>query len=58
MFHLPMQDAIEAGLAPDGLGTSTPANLGGGYKLPPFLRRRHFPPIPADSSTRAAWPSS
>ncbi|WTA88879.1 hypothetical protein OG323_07600 [Streptomyces cyaneofuscatus] len=43
MFHLPMQDAIEAGLAPDGLGTTTPANLGGGYKLPPFLRRRHFP---------------
>ncbi|WP_354598858.1 hypothetical protein R1Y80_03095 [Streptomyces sp. JL1001] len=47
MFHLPMQDAIEAGLAPDGLGTSTPANLGGGYKLPPFLRRRHFPSHPS-----------
>ncbi|WP_318198424.1 hypothetical protein [Streptomyces sp. MCL20-2] len=47
MFHLPMQDAIEAGLAPDGLGTSTPDNLGGGYKLPPFLRRRHFPSHPS-----------
>ncbi|WP_435811452.1 hypothetical protein [Streptomyces rubiginosohelvolus] len=47
MFHLPMQDAIEAGLAPDGLGTTTPANLGGGYKLPPFLRRRHFPSHPS-----------
>ncbi|MFE9051560.1 hypothetical protein [Streptomyces rubiginosohelvolus] len=47
MFHLPMQDAIEAGLAPDGLGTSTPANLGGGYRLPPFLRRRHFPSHPS-----------
>ncbi|MFJ1801445.1 hypothetical protein [Streptomyces sp. NPDC088180] len=47
MFHLPMQDAIEAGLAPDGLGTRTPANLGGGYRLPPFLRRRHFPSHPS-----------
>ncbi|MFF2230457.1 WXG100-like domain-containing protein [Streptomyces anulatus] len=46
MFHLPMQDAIEAGLAPDGLGTRTPANLGGGYRLPPFLRR-HFPSHPS-----------
>ncbi|WP_256091314.1 hypothetical protein, partial [Streptomyces griseus] len=35
MFHLPMQDAIEAGLAPDGLGATTPDNLGGGYRLPP-----------------------
>ncbi|MFY0513353.1 hypothetical protein ACOMD4_23625 [Streptomyces anulatus] len=47
MFHLPMQDAIEAGLAPDGLGTRTPANLGGGYRLPPFLRHRHFPSHPS-----------
>ncbi|MGW4106571.1 hypothetical protein ACWEGV_26530, partial [Streptomyces sp. NPDC004976] len=41
MFHLPMQDVIEAGLAPDGLGTGTPGNLGGGYRVPAFLRR-HF----------------
>ncbi|MDX3372959.1 hypothetical protein PV390_00955 [Streptomyces sp. ME02-6991-2A] len=56
MFHLPMQDAIEAGLAPDGLGTTTPANLGGGYKLPPFLRRRHFPSHPSGQldASRAA----
>ncbi|MGW8488081.1 hypothetical protein [Streptomyces sp. NPDC055886] len=56
MFHLPMQDAIEAGLAPDGLGTSTPANLGGGYRLPPFLRRRHFPSHPSGQldASRAA----
>ncbi|MEU3053734.1 hypothetical protein, partial [Streptomyces griseus] len=47
MFHLPMQDAIEAGLAPDGLGTSTPRNLGGGYRLPPFLRGRRFPTHPS-----------
>ncbi|TGZ03477.1 hypothetical protein E5Z02_25925, partial [Streptomyces rhizosphaericola] len=47
MFHLPMQDAIEAGLAPDGLGTRTPDNLGGGYRLPPFLRSRHFPSHPS-----------
>ncbi|WP_069738630.1 hypothetical protein [Streptomyces sp. EN27] len=47
MFHLPMQDAIEAGLAPDGLGTTTPDNLGGGYRLPPFLRRRRFPSHPS-----------
>ncbi|NDZ61393.1 hypothetical protein G3I47_29740, partial [Streptomyces anulatus] len=47
MFHLPMQDAIEAGLAPDGLGTRTPANLGGGYRLPPFLLRRRFPSHPS-----------
>lgn len=33
MFHLPMQDAIEAGLAPDGLGNTTPKNLGGGYRV-------------------------
>ncbi|MFH9478656.1 hypothetical protein ACH4L7_33190 [Streptomyces anulatus] len=56
MFHLPMQDAIEAGLAPDGLGTRTPANLGGGYRLPPFLRRRHFPSHPSGQldASRAA----
>ncbi|MGI3198909.1 hypothetical protein ACRJ4W_10410 [Streptomyces sp. GLT-R25] len=42
MFHLPMQDVIEAGLAPDGLGTDTPHNLGGGYRLPPYLRFRRF----------------
>ncbi|MYR92789.1 hypothetical protein GTW60_03985, partial [Streptomyces sp. SID4937] len=56
MFHLPMQDAIEAGLAPDGLGTSTPDNLGGGYRLPPFLRRRHFPSHPSGQldASRAA----
>ncbi|MER7550326.1 hypothetical protein ABTX86_10120 [Streptomyces anulatus] len=47
MFHLPMQDAIEAGLASDGLGTRTPANLGGGYRLPPFLLRRRFPSHPS-----------
>ncbi|WP_255311765.1 hypothetical protein, partial [Streptomyces sp. PTY087I2] len=55
MFHLPMQDAIEAGLAPDGLGTGTPDNLGGGYRLPPFLRR-HFPSHPSGQldASRAA----
>ncbi|MFD1853504.1 hypothetical protein ACFSKR_06755 [Kitasatospora cinereorecta] len=47
MFHLPMQDAIEAGLAPDGLGTTTPRNLGGGYQVPAFLRRRRFPTHPS-----------
>ncbi|MFE7449028.1 hypothetical protein [Streptomyces griseus] len=47
MFHLPMQDAIEAGLAPDGLGATTPDNLGGGYRLPPFLRGRRFPSHPS-----------
>ncbi|AZQ39225.1 hypothetical protein EJ357_42110 [Streptomyces cyaneochromogenes] len=47
MFHLPMQDVIEAGLAPDGLGTTTPRNLGGGYRLPPFLRGRRFPSHPS-----------
>ncbi|MGW5368849.1 lonely Cys domain-containing protein, partial [Streptomyces sp. NPDC004011] len=46
MFHLPMQDAIEAGLAPDGLGTATPRNLGGGYRVPDFLRGRRFPTRP------------
>ncbi|MFE9241403.1 hypothetical protein [Streptomyces sp. NPDC007007] len=58
MFHLPMQDAIEAGLAPDGLGTGTPDNLGGGYRLPPFLRRRHFPTHPGGrlDASRAAQP--
>ncbi|MYW35425.1 hypothetical protein GT040_40710, partial [Streptomyces sp. SID2119] len=56
MFHLPMQDAIEAGLAPDGLGTRTPDNLGGGYRLPPFLQRRHFPSHPSGQldASRAA----
>ncbi|MFJ7071687.1 hypothetical protein [Streptomyces sp. NPDC098781] len=47
MFHLPMQDVIEAGLAPDGLGTTTPRNLGGGYRVPPFLRGRRFPTHPS-----------
>lgn len=47
MFHLPMQDVIEAGLAPDGLGTTTPHNLGGGYRVPPFLRGRRFPTHPS-----------
>ncbi|MGW7265042.1 WXG100-like domain-containing protein [Streptomyces sp. NPDC054842] len=47
MFHLPMQDAIEAGLAPDGLGTGTPHNLGRGYRLPPYLRHRRFPSHPS-----------
>ncbi|MFG2652069.1 hypothetical protein [Streptomyces sp. NPDC048436] len=46
MFHLPMQDVIEAGLAPDGLGTTTPHNLGGGYRVPPYLRSRRFPTHP------------
>ncbi|MER6691427.1 hypothetical protein ABT329_20375, partial [Streptomyces minutiscleroticus] len=46
MFQLPMQDAIEAGLAPDGLGTATPRNLGGGYRVPGFLRGRRFPTRP------------
>ncbi|NUK13413.1 hypothetical protein HRW18_36835, partial [Streptomyces lunaelactis] len=43
MFHLPMQDVIEAGLARDGLGITTPHNLGGGYRVPPYLRNRRFP---------------
>ncbi|MER6181915.1 hypothetical protein [Streptomyces sp. NPDC001652] len=47
MFHLPMQDVIEAGLAPDGLGTTTPRNLGRGYRVPPFLRGRRFPSHPS-----------
>ncbi|MFI0265225.1 hypothetical protein [Streptomyces luteogriseus] len=47
MFHLPMQDVIEAGLAPDGLGTSTPDNLGRGYRVPGFLRGRRFPGHPS-----------
>ncbi|MFD4763288.1 lonely Cys domain-containing protein [Streptomyces sp. NPDC058439] len=47
MFHLPMQDVIEAGLAPDGMGTTTPRNLGGGYRVPPYLRDRHFPTHPS-----------
>lgn len=47
MFHLPMQDVIEAGLAPDGLATTTPHNLGGGYRVPPFLRGRRFPTHPS-----------
>ncbi|MFI1377297.1 hypothetical protein ACH4UY_35510, partial [Streptomyces longwoodensis] len=56
MFHLPMQDAIEAGLAPDGLDTSTPRNLGGGYRVPGFLRGRRFPTHPSGSldASRAA----
>ncbi|WP_328635174.1 WXG100-like domain-containing protein [Streptomyces sp. NBC_00356] len=47
MMHLPMQDAIEAGLAPDGLSTDTPRNLGGGYRVPAFLRGRRFPTHPS-----------
>uniref|UniRef100_UPI003D7453EB glycosyltransferase n=1 Tax=Streptomyces sp. bgisy032 TaxID=3413773 RepID=UPI003D7453EB len=47
MFHLPMQDVIEAGLAPDGLGTTTPDNLGRGYRIPGFLRGRRFPGHPS-----------
>ncbi|MCX3292220.1 hypothetical protein OR263_36895, partial [Streptomyces sp. NEAU-H22] len=47
MFHLPMQDVIEAGLAPDGLGTTTPDNLGRGYRVPGFLRGRRFPGHPS-----------
>ena len=47
MFHLPMQDVIEAGLAPDGLATTTPRNLGGGYRVPPYLRGRRFPTHPS-----------
>ncbi|MDT0386231.1 WXG100-like domain-containing protein [Streptomyces dubilierae] len=56
MFHLPMQDAIEAGLATDGLGTATPRNLGGGYRLPGFLRGRRFPTHPSGQldASRAA----
>ncbi|WP_428957203.1 scabin-related ADP-ribosyltransferase [Streptomyces sp. cg35] len=42
LLHLPMQDAIETGLAPDGLSTSTPHHLAGGYRVPPFLRNRRF----------------
>lgn len=53
MFHLPMQDVIEAGLAPDGLGTDTPHNLGGGYRLPPTCGSAASPATPAVSSTRA-----
>ncbi|MFD6027985.1 WXG100-like domain-containing protein, partial [Streptomyces griseoluteus] len=47
MFHLPMQDAIEAGLTPDGLDTGTPRNLGRGYRLPAFLRGRRFAAHPS-----------
>ncbi|MFD8263241.1 hypothetical protein ACFV19_30990, partial [Streptomyces griseoluteus] len=47
MFHLPMQDAIETGLAPDGLDTSTPRNLGRGYRVPAFLRGRRFAAHPS-----------
>ncbi|MYS49750.1 hypothetical protein GTW46_06640, partial [Streptomyces sp. SID6013] len=56
MFHLPMQDAIETGLAPDGLGTGTPRNLGGGYRVPGFLRGRRFPthPLGRLDASRAA----
>lgn len=53
MFHLPMQDVIEAGLAPDGLATTTPRNLGGGYRVPPSCEAAASPPTPAASSTRA-----
>jgi hypothetical protein len=42
LMHVPMQDAIETGLAPDGLGAATPHHLAGGYRVPPFLRRRRF----------------
>ncbi|MEV6618377.1 glycosyltransferase, partial [Streptomyces sp. NPDC051051] len=58
MFHLPMQDAIEAGLAPDGIATTTPDNLGGGYRVPPFLKGRHFPGHPSGrlDAGRAAPP--
>nr|WP_237331267.1 hypothetical protein [Streptomyces mexicanus] len=42
ILHVPMQDAIETGLAPDGLGTTTPHHLAGGYRIPPFLQRRRF----------------
>ncbi|WP_435615134.1 hypothetical protein [Streptomyces coelicoflavus] len=42
MFQLPMQDAIESGLAPDGMGSTTPRNLAGGYRVPAFLRSRRF----------------
>ncbi|MFD8803865.1 hypothetical protein ACFV0P_35195, partial [Streptomyces atroolivaceus] len=56
MFHLPMQDVIEAGLAPDGMGTTTPSNLGGGYRVPAFLRGRRFPTHPSGQldASRAA----
>ncbi|MFC8414804.1 hypothetical protein ACFUJ2_15005, partial [Streptomyces coelicoflavus] len=47
MFHLPMQDVIGAGLAPDGLGTATPRNLGGGYRMPSFLGGRPLPAHPS-----------
>ncbi|MFD0542031.1 hypothetical protein ACFQ1B_01400 [Streptomyces mexicanus] len=42
ILHVPMQDAIETGLAPDGLGATTPHHLAGGYRIPPFLQRRRF----------------
>ena len=42
LLHLPMQDAIELGLAEDGMGTGTPRMLAGGYQIPSYLRQRGF----------------
>ncbi|MDQ0988454.1 hypothetical protein [Streptomyces sp. V2I9] len=42
VFHVPMEDAIEMGLAPDGLGEQIPKHLAGGYRVPAYLYQR-FP---------------
>ncbi|MYR60482.1 hypothetical protein GTY54_31035, partial [Streptomyces sp. SID625] len=54
ILHVPMQDAIETGLAPDGLGTTTPHHLAGGYRVPPFLERRRFTGHPTGQLDAAA----
>ncbi|MFC7512530.1 hypothetical protein ACFQV4_29235 [Streptomyces thermocarboxydus] len=58
MFHLPMQDAIETGLAPDGLGTGTRATSAAATGCRASCAAGASRPTPAASSTRAARPSS